>query len=74
MWWGHHGFHPFGWILFALLAAFLIFKIFAFWRCGWGYYGWHNGRFDAEAILKRRLASGEISEAEYQRMRDILDK
>lgn len=27
---------------------------------------------DAQAILKRRLANGEISEEEYRRLRDLL--
>ncbi len=82
MWWGYHGFgfNPFCGIFFMLFIAFVVFRIFAFRRCG-GSRGWCNGRFDgrdgrfeAEAILKRRLVNGEINEEEYQRLKDILSK
>lgn len=74
MWWGYHGFHPFGWFFLLLLAVFLVFRFFAFRRCGRWHHGWHDGRLDAEAILRRRLASGEISEAEYKQLQEILAK
>ncbi|MGZ4123250.1 MAG: hypothetical protein ACXVOI_08565 [Tumebacillaceae bacterium] len=70
MWWGHyHGF-----FLFPLFVGFLIFvafRIFAFRRYG-GACRWNQGRFDAEAILMRRLVNGEINETEYQRLKEVL--
>jgi uncharacterized membrane protein len=76
MGWGyHHGFFPFGPIFCALFLAFVIFRIFAFRRCGWRRRGWHgDDRFEAEAILQRRLASGEITAEEYHRLKEILKK
>lgn len=73
MWWGQHGFHP-GWVFVMLLAGLLIFRIVAFRRNARWCRGWRGGRFDAEAILRRRLANGEISETEYQHLKEILSK
>jgi uncharacterized membrane protein len=86
MGWGYgYWFPPFG-FFFALLAAFLIFgviRLILFRRFGpWGIWGpgpWRRGWYghpscDAEALLRRRLASGEITDAEYQRLKDILSK
>ncbi len=84
MGWGYW-FPPFG-FFFVLLGVFLIFgviRLILFRRYGpwgWGPGGWprggygHGGFGDAEAVLKRRLASGEITEAEYQRLREVLSK
>ncbi len=78
MWWGHPGFvfNPFCGIFFVLLIAFIVTRIFFIRRCGgWSRgYGWYDGRQDAEAILRRRLANGDITEEEYQKMKDILSK
>jgi uncharacterized membrane protein len=85
MWHHDHGFFPvFPIVFFALLLGFLIFRIVMFRRYGnaFGYggrYGYRGsegrqteGSFDAEIILKKRLASGEIDEAEYRRLIDII--
>jgi uncharacterized membrane protein len=77
MWWGHYAAGGFCWIpftiFFLLLIAFIVSRIFFYRRCG-GFCGWQNGRTDAEAILRRRLANGDITEEEYQKMKDILSK
>ncbi len=64
MWWVF----PIFWIFF----IFLFFFVFR-WGCGWGWRG--RGRRhgeDAVDILRRRFARGEIDEAEYRRLRDVL--
>ena len=63
-----------GGILFfivALIVVFLLFK-FVLFRGFWWRRDWPDTSPDA--ILKRRLASGEINEADYQRLRDTLNK
>ncbi len=83
--WEHHGFHPFGFIILALIITLLVFKIIAYRRHGGWHYGGYNGgytghhhRFDgkaeAEAILMRRFASGEIDETEFTRLKEFLNK
>ena len=86
MGWGYHGFYPFfGWLFFpfGFLAVLLVFRLIFGRRWGWGRHGcgcggygyggpWHDGGHEAEAILQRRLASGEIDEAEYRRVKEIL--
>ncbi len=72
----HHVFNPFCSFFFILLIVFIVFMVFriiSFRRCG-GWNGWQSGRMDAEAILRRRLANGDISEEEYQKVKDILSK
>lgn len=64
--WGCGGYFPFGFFF----IFFLIFWIFAFRRRG----GWHNRRFDAEELLKRRLINGDIGDAEYERIKEILNR
>jgi uncharacterized membrane protein len=72
MWWGNHGFWfcPIGLLLFVLIAGLIVVRI-----CTIRNYGcrrrWSD---DPDAILKRRLASGEIDEAEYQKLKDALKK
>ncbi len=59
--------------LFWLFLIFLFFFVFRFWGCGWGWR--RRGRpygEDADGILRRRFARGEIDEAEYKRLRDVL--
>ncbi|HEX6972184.1 MAG TPA: hypothetical protein VF234_08195 [Limnochordia bacterium] len=70
--WGYHGFSPLCWIFVLLLIGFVIFQCLAWRRCGarWGDRERH--RDDAEALLARRLAAGEIDEADYQRLKEIL--
>ena len=68
-------FFPFFWIFF----IGLFFVATRFWGCGWGWRG--RARFnrgglyeDADDILRNRFARGEIDEAEYKRLRDVLTK
>jgi uncharacterized membrane protein len=81
MWHHDYGFFPvFPIVFLTLLLGFLIFRIVMFRRYGYGgRYGYRGsegrqaeGSFDAEIILKKRLASGEIDEAEYRRLIDII--
>lgn len=86
MWWGyHHGFgcfpfvfFPFG-LLFLLFLCFVVTRIFWFRRVGrfgrgdcHSVYGPRYDDRDLEAILKRRLANGEITETEYNQLKDVL--
>ncbi|MCL6625188.1 SHOCT domain-containing protein [Alicyclobacillus shizuokensis] len=71
MWWGHHGFWCFGVLLLILIIVFCIVRVFAFGACGHCRRRWPD---DAEAILRRRLANGEIDESEYQKLKDALKK
>ena len=70
-WWGGAIFM----IFFALIFLLIILKLFWWrpWGRPWGgrYYGWHD---DEESILRRRLARGEITESDYERLRDLLRK
>lgn len=80
MWWGyHHGFFPwfffpFGFLMFFFLCFFVIRVILfrRFRRTGAGCWGSSDGRLSAEDILKRRLARGEVTEEEFQRIKDKL--
>ncbi|MFY4776185.1 hypothetical protein [Metabacillus sp. RGM 3146] len=76
MWWGHHGFFPFGLFFLIPLFVFLAIRIILFRRYGsWCFGpGHYQGRYDAETILMQRLARGEISEEEYLRLREIMQK
>jgi uncharacterized membrane protein len=69
--WAHHG-HPwFGFLFIILVIGFIIFRVVTFRKYG----GCRYGSFDeAEAILRKRLASGEINEDEYQKLKDALKK
>jgi len=67
----------FVWLLFILLFIGFFVRMLFFRRwggCGWGpggRYG-YGGFQDHEEVLKHRLAAGEISEEDYQRLRDVL--
>ena len=70
---------PVGW----LLILFLFFGIARFWFWGrreWGPYRggpygyWGTPHDSGFAILRERLARGEIDETEYLRLKGILDK
>lgn len=73
MWYGYHG-GPwcFGFLFFFLVFAFFIFRGFMFRRRG--FYSHHGWSDEAENILRKRLASGEITEEEYQKLKDALKK
>ena len=61
-WW-----YPFPFFLLGFLFIFLLFRFVLFrGRCGW------DRGMDADSILKRRLASGQITEDEFQRLRRIM--
>ncbi len=60
--------------LFWLLFIAIFFFAFRVWGCGPGWRG--RGRFlgdNAEDVLRGRFARGEIDEAEYRRLREILN-
>lgn len=71
MHYGHMGFFPGGdWIFLIMLIALAAFAVFFFCR-------WKNGscqinREDNIEILKNRLAKGEITDAEFERLKTIL--
>jgi len=67
-----HWWFPFPFILLTFLVVFLLVRLLFFRRWGWGCGGGWNRSFDAESILKRRLASGQITEDEFKRLRDIV--
>jgi putative membrane protein len=71
MWWGYHGYGCFGFLLFILVVGFFVVRVCAF-RDYRGYRRrWSD---DADEILRKRLASGEISEDEYQKLKDALKR
>ncbi|MCM2535653.1 hypothetical protein NDK43_29420 [Neobacillus pocheonensis] len=69
--WAHHG-HPWvGFLFLILVIGFIIFRVVAFRK----YRGGRCGSADeADSILRKRLASGEINEEEYRRLIDVLKK
>jgi uncharacterized membrane protein len=71
MWHEHYGPWCFGFLFFFLMIAFFMFRLLAFRRFGGGCRGWYD---DAEIVLRKRLASGEISEEEYQKLKAVLKK
>lgn len=72
MWQSHWVWFPFSFFFLFFVVAVGIRLLFfrRFWGgCGWGRgYGFESH----EEVLRRRLAAGEITEEEYQRLRDIL--
>ena len=72
-WWGAPFLWFIPWLVF-LVIGFAVLRGFGFRRRGrpWGACGWHDGSSDPDTVLKRRLASGEINEAEYQRLKELL--
>ena len=62
------------WIFPLFWLFFLVFFLFAFrfWGCGWGRRRWRGPDSTPDEILKRRLARGEIDEAEYTRLREVV--
>ena len=72
MWHEHYGPWCFGFLFFFLIIAFFMFRMLAFRRFGGFRRDWQSD--DAEAILRKRLASGEISEEEYQKIMAVLKK
>ena len=70
-WWG-------GGIVFFILALIVVLLLakFVFFRGWWGgparFASWPDTT--PEAVLKRRLAGGEISEADYDRLLSLLRK
>jgi uncharacterized membrane protein len=65
-----HWFFPVFPLMFFVFVALMAFRFRGHRRCE----RWHDGREDAQAIVRRRLANGEIDEAEYQRLKEILSK
>jgi uncharacterized membrane protein len=66
-----HWWYPFPWFLFTFLIVLLLFR-FLFFRRGWGWGGHWDRPLDAESMLKRRLASGQITEEEYHRLLQLI--
>ncbi len=77
-------FFPFGFLLFLALCALLVRLLFfrrgrglgplgcdTPMRSGYGYSS-YSPESDPEAILKRRLANGDITEEEYTRLHSVL--
>jgi uncharacterized membrane protein len=80
LWNGAHHFWWGGGFLFFFLGLILIFFLarFVFFRGCWGPRGYWGSRdwpdSSPEAVLKRRLARGEISESDYEHLRDVLKR
>lgn len=76
MWWGYHGFWCFGFALFflVLFALFILFMVRLFSGSNADRRWKGDKRNEARLILQRRLASGEISEEEYLRLKEHLEK
>jgi len=66
------GFGPFGGLLGLLLFIFLIYLIAKLIQSVFSKSNSRSDRQDSLTILKNRFAKGEISQEEYNRMREIL--
>jgi uncharacterized membrane protein len=71
MWHGHFGPWCFGFMFLFLFFVFIILRTLAFRRFGGCRRVWTD---EAETILRNRLASGEINEEEYQKLKNALKK
>lgn len=69
----HHGFSffPFGALFCLTLFCFVAIRIFAI---RYRYKDSRQQNRDIISILKKRMAEGEIDEAEFQRLKDLLTK
>ena len=65
-------FFPFGLIAFFFLV-FVVFRL-AFWPGRRGYHGRWGSWNDADEILRRRYARGEITKEQFEQMRRDLDQ
>jgi uncharacterized membrane protein len=74
---GHWGGPWWGGTVFFLFFV-LIFGLFAFKFFWWRPWRWHGGWYGApagpEEVLRLRLARGEISEADFERLSEVLKK
>ncbi len=68
--WGGMGIGMLGGGLLWIVAIWLLIR--AFRGQGWSHSGSRNYEDDAMAILRRRLASGEITNEEYERVKVTL--
>jgi putative membrane protein len=61
--------HWFWWIFWVVLVGLIVFY-------GWGRRGGQHGRprETPHEVLRRRLASGEISTEEYEKRKGLLDR
>lgn len=69
MWAGH--FWCFGFLLFLFVMGYFLMQSLRFRRYT---QDSHRSIDEVVAILQKRLASGEIDEAEYQKLKDVLRK
>ncbi|WP_077324371.1 SHOCT domain-containing protein [Virgibacillus siamensis] len=71
MYWEH--FHPFGFFFFLLMVGLLVTNI-VMWRRRASYMCFHHRSYDALSALDHRLANGEITIEEYEKVKQILKK
>ena len=73
--WGGWWFFPFGFFFF-LIFLFFVFRV-AFWGL-WGGWGWRRRYWydygDANEILRRRYARGEITKEQFDQMKRDLEQ
>lgn len=62
---------PFG-FFFAFAIFVFAMRLLFLRRFGRGRCGSFHGYADIDSVRKRRLAAGEISETDYERLRDLL--
>mgnify|MGYP001595821524 CR=1 FL=1 len=63
---------PFGWVLGLLFFLLIIYLSFKIVKSIIPSSNADSDKYDSLGILKTRLARGDISQDEYQRMRDML--